>query len=75
MILREKIYFICYNNDYHNRGKIADLISVVILNKNKKCYYIQFDDFTTDYVEIATMEQNDWHMVTLDDLLKVGMPQ
>jgi hypothetical protein len=73
--MKEKLYFICYKADYLKRGKIAILLDIVLINKMVKCYYVQFDDYSTDYIDIKKIEENDWHMVTLDDLLNVGMPK
>ena len=73
-MIRQKLYLICYDNAYKKRGKVADIISIVKLNNAVICYQIMFDDFDIDFIEIDKMEQNNWHLVTLDDLLKVGMP-
>jgi len=86
MTTKERMYLITYNQDYFRRGKIANVIgikrvtkfknnSIAILNDSTTtCYHIQFEDGEEDYVDLNTMEDMGWHLVTLADLLKVGMP-
>lgn len=77
MALLERAYLICYNNDYKYRGKIANVIAVKKTPhpKPKLVYVIAFEDGATDIVFFDSLEANDWHFVTLEELLAVGMPK
>ena len=81
---REKAYLINYNKDYFKRGKISDIIGIKkvttynsygIANPSKLCYHIVFDDSQQDFVEIDNLKEAGWYIVTLDELLSVGMPR
>lgn len=89
MTLKERMYLITYNQDYYRKGKIANVIGIKKVTKFKTnliaianfsidsvstCYHIQFEDGEEDYVDFNSIKENDWHFVTLEDLLRVGMP-
>jgi hypothetical protein len=71
---KEKIYMICYHNDYHKRGMIANIVGMKKVS-TKICYHIVFEDDEQDYIDINDIKDNDWHFVTLAELLRVGMPK
>jgi hypothetical protein len=77
MALLERAYLISYKNDYKYRGKIANIIAVKkTAHPNPKLVYvIAFEDGATDIVYFDWIENNDWHFVTLEELLSVGMPK
>ena len=84
---KETIYLICYRSGYFRRGKIANVVGMkkittytnyslsTIPNKSKICYHIMFEDGEQDYIDINDIQDNDWHFVTLAELLRVGMPK
>lgn len=87
MKLKERIYLICYENDYFRKGKIANIVGLKritsfknntianIIESSSIFYHIKFEDGEEDYVDLHTIKEKNWHFVTLDDLLRVGMPQ
>ena len=77
MALLERAYLICYNNEYKYRGKIANIISVKKTPhpKPRLVYVIDFEDGATDIVFFDELQDKDWHFVTLEELLSVGMPK
>jgi len=86
MTLKERMYLITYDKDYYRSGKIANVIGIKRVTKFKNnsiafatesittCYHVQFEDGEEDYVDLNSIKENNWHFVTLADLLKVGMP-
>lgn len=86
MITKERMYLITYNQDYYRKGKIANIIGIKRLTKFKNstiaitpdsistCYHVKFEDGEEDYVDFNSIKENGWHFVTLEDLLRVGMP-
>ena len=77
MALLERAYLICYNNEYKYRGKISNIISVKKTPhpKPRLVYVIAFEDGATDIVFFDELQDKDWHFVTLEELLSVGMPK
>jgi hypothetical protein len=77
MALLERAYLISYNKDYKYRGKIANVIAVKKTpHPNPRLVYvIAFEDGATDIVFFDNIENNDWHFVTIEELLSVGMPK
>jgi hypothetical protein len=86
--MKEKIYLICYKNDYFRKGEIANIVGmkkvtkytnsiVNIANSSEICYHILFEDGSHDYVSINDVNNsdNDWHFVTLAELLMRGQPK
>ena len=85
--MKEKIYLICYKNDYFRKGQIANIVGlkkVTTYSNNsfanipinsKICYHIIFEDSQEDYIHIEDVEKDNWHFVTLAELLTVGMPK
>lgn len=86
--MKEKIYLICYKNDYFRKGQIANIVgmnkvtkftqSIVDLPKSSEiCYKIVFEDGQNDYVSMTDVHNptNDWHFVTLAELLMRGQPK
>lgn len=86
--MKEKIYLICYHNDYFRKGEIGNIIgmkkinkynnSIINLPKYSEIYYhILFEDGVEDYISMNDINNsdNDWHFVTLAELLMMGMPK
>jgi hypothetical protein len=86
--MKERIYLICYKNDYSRRGQIANIVGMkkltnytisLISNTNvyEICYHIIFEDGHEDYISIQNLNNinNDWHFVTLAELLMRGQPK
>lgn len=76
---KERLYLITYKKEYHHSGSIANIISlkkITTTSINSElsilCYHIMFEDGEEDFINIHS---EDWHLVTLADLLRVGMPQ
>lgn len=86
-IKKENVYLICYNRLFPNRGKVGKIVGVkkihidndtenVFSNTTSKlAYHIAFEDGNEHYVFFDLIEQDDWHFVTLEELLCVGMPK
>jgi hypothetical protein len=86
MSQKERVYLITYNKQYYNCGKIANILGIKRVTQyntynvaisSKLSYHIQFEDGQEDYVPIELLSdtQADWHLVTLAELLRVGMPR
>ena len=84
----EKIYLICYKNDYFRKGEIANIVGMKRITKynnsifnipksSEICYHILFEDGQEDYISMNDVNNsdNDWHFVTLAELLMRGMPK
>ena len=84
----ERVYLICYKNDYFRKGEIGNIVgmkrvtkftnSVFSLPKSSEiCYHILFEDGQEDYISIKDVNNldNDWHFVTLAELLMRGQPK
>lgn len=77
-MVKERLYLITYQKEYHRCGSIANIIGlkkITTTNINSElsimCYHIQFEDGEEDFINIHS---ENWHLVTLSDLLRVGMP-
>lgn len=87
--MKEKVYLICYKKDYFRRSEIANIVgmkkvtkftnnSIMNLAKSSEiCYHILFEDGSHDYISIQDVNEpsNDWHFVTLAELLMRGQPK
>ena len=86
--MKQRIYLICYKNDYLRKGQIANIVGIkkVIVFSNSTiitsslqeiCYHIIFEDGHEDYISMSDVNEpsNDWHFVTLAELLMRGQPK
>lgn len=84
----EKVYAITYDKDYERRGEPAEIVGFkkvtytpknIYANENhivSNLYFvIKFEDGVQDLVlKDDLFDINKWHIATLQDILKVGMP-
>ena len=86
MSTKERVYLISYNSDYYRNGKIANIIGikkvttftnsyVPIANTPMLCYQIVFEDGEEDFIDFAKIQSQDWHFVTIEELIRVGQPR
>ena len=86
--MKERIYLICYKNDYLRKGQIANIVgmkkvivfpnsTIITSSYQEICYHIVFEDGHEDYISIQNVNNinNDWHFVTLAELLMRGQPK
>jgi hypothetical protein len=71
--MKERLYLINYDHDYPKRGMLGHILGLKRIY-SLNCYQIIFDDESEDYVCIDTLKEKGWRLVTLSELLKVGMP-
>ena len=78
MLKNEKLYLITYNPKYTRRSKPAHVIGIRKVTFSDGdvsfCYHIEYDDGVTNFVRFQDVNENDWHFVTLDDMLRYGSP-
>ena len=73
----ERIYLICYKNDYYRKGQISNIVGMKKVNFYQISYHIIFEDGHEDYISMNDVNEpsNDWHFVTLAELLMRGQPK
>jgi hypothetical protein len=83
--MKERVYLICYKNDYFRKGQIANIVGMKrkteftnsvynMMKSSEICYHIIFEDGQEDYVSMSEVNEsiNDWRFVTLAELLMRG---
>lgn len=83
----EKVYAITYDKEYERSGEPAEIVGFKKVSHIPKVpqfknhilsdmyFVIKFEDGVQDFVKKDDLLNNDkWHIATLQDIIKVGMP-
>ena len=82
---KEKIYLITYDKKNYRSAEPCEVIGMKRITHYAKgiidketppidCYHVVYEDGQQDYVPITSINENDFHFVTLNDMLKYGTP-
>lgn len=78
---------ITYKMNHPLRGKVGKVIGMKRLTRTEydsendaskltqMCYQIKYEDGQEALVDIKDVVKDNWHFVTLEELLQVGMPK
>ena len=83
---KENVYLITYKRENPKKGKVAKVIGMKKITTKTEvddrtevitylCYEVIYEDGTTTLINADTLVQEQYHFVTIEDLLKVGMPK
>lgn len=82
----EKIYLVGVNKNAFRAGEQSLIIGVKMITLYKQgivdipeepriCYHVQFEDMTEDYVPKSEVDNGNYEIITLNEIIKDGLPE
>jgi hypothetical protein len=82
---KEKLYLITYNKRFNRSSEPCEVIGMKrityfikgVIDKETPpidCYHVVYEDGQQDYIPTSNVNENDYHFVTLNDMLRYGTP-